>query len=464
MPTDVRLLRERSTCRSYSSSGEHHDIGRGRAVAIRHLVAALVLAFVIGKTLRDPKFGVLAFVVILFMDPSSLFWGFDQWHIPLVTSITVLTATVLHFHKRNKRLGGGAIFFWVAALTIWLAVSTMDSVNVERSYRIFVDYWIKTFVFCWLFMLWIRNERDLRLFFSVVIGCFLLLALRAIYRYNVGYPEIAGLAGTMQDRNDFALHLMMVVPFAYAMYRTTKDWRLRLMLFGSIVLTYVCVLLTYSRMGFLLMILAGLLFFWSSESKLKVLIRIVGPVLVLLVLIVPESYVERIETIRTYHEDQSATGRIEAWIAGIEMGKDNLVTGVGLKCFELPEVYFKYAEGIPRVAHNAYVQLFSEAGLPALLSWLFLMMTGLFGARALRREDVSMEIRTYATAIQHALLLYLVASMFLNSAYFELPYLVLASFVVLRKVARPSDAETTVGDSPKKIRWGAPGSHVGLER
>jgi len=402
-------------------------------VALRHVLAALILAIIVWKTLRDPKFGILAFVAILFLDPSSLFWGFDQWHIPLVTSITILLATLIHARDRNKELNGGAIYFWVVALTVFLAFSTVNSFNVDRSTRILVDYWLKTFVFCWLLMLWIKNESDLRQLFTVLVGCFVLLSLRAMYRYSVGYDEIAGLAGTMQDRNDFALHLMMIVPIAHAMAETSKTRWIRLGFVASIFLMILCVVLTFSRMGFLLILLALLFLFKSSRRKWQML-QIAVVVGIAIFIWLPESYVERIETIRTYEKDPSAMGRIDAWAAGFEMGKDNLFTGVGLKCFELPDVYFKYATGIPHVAHNAYVQLFSEAGLPSLLSWFFLMIAGVYGAGVLARQEITLEMRSYAKAIRYSILLYLAASMFLNSAYFELPYLILACFLVLRRM------------------------------
>lgn len=403
-------------------------------MALRQILAAFILAIIIGKTLRDPKFGVLAFVAILFLDPASLFWGFDEWRIPLVTSITILVATLIHAHERNKDLNGGAIFFWVVALTFFLTISTMHSVNVERSSRILVDYWIKTFLFCWLLMLWTKNENDLRLFFTVLVSSFVFLTLRGIYRYSVGYTEIGGLAGIMQDRNDFALHVMMVVPIAYAMAETAKNRWIKLGFLASTILMFICVILTFSRMGFLLILSAALMLFWSSRNKI-IMLLITVPIVTAFLFAVPETYFERIESIKTYEQDPSATGRIEAWIAGIEMGKDHLFTGVGLKCFELPEVYFKYATGVMRVSHNAYVQLFSEAGLPALLAWFSLMMVGLYGARTLAaHQEIPQEMQRYARAILRAILLYLIGSIFLNSAYFELPYLILASFVALRRM------------------------------
>jgi probable O-glycosylation ligase (exosortase A-associated) len=391
-------------------------------------------------TLRDPKFGIRAFIVILLLDPASLLWGFDQWHIPLVTSIAALVSTLIHAGDRNKNPGGGAIFFWLMILFVFLVLSTVDSVSVDRSLPILRDYWIKLFIFCWLLMIWTKNENDLRLIFTVLVGSFVFLVLRAIYRYSVGWPELGGLAGTMQDRNDFALNLMMMAPIAYAMAETAKTrlskWYYRI----ATILLFACVMLTFSRMGFLLMLLAGLMLLRLARHTSQIL-KIVAPVVLVFLVVLPATYVERMQSIGDYEEDRSAMGRIEAWDAGLEMWRDNPLTGVGLKCFELPEVYLRYATGIPHVAHNAYIQLLSEAGAGALLAWLFLMLAGILGARALARTNISYDQQQYAKAISYAVVLYLVGSVFLNAAYFELPYFLLAGYVALRKMQRQSQNE-----------------------
>jgi O-antigen ligase len=188
--------------------------------------------------------------------------------------------------------------------------------------------------------------------------------------------------------------------------------------------------------------------FWASSNKLRIL-KIFVPVAIVFFVALPETYVERIESIWSYEKDESAMGRIRAWSAGMEMGEDHPFTGVGLKCFELPEVYSRYAEGVPRVAHNAYIQLYAETGLPALIAWLSLILTGIFGAVALVRKNISFETQSFARAIAFSLILYLVGSIVLNSAYFELPYILLASFVVLRKICRqaPARPETAAARS-----------------
>jgi probable O-glycosylation ligase (exosortase A-associated) len=402
-------------------------------MALRQFVAAPILAILVGKTLHTPKFGVSAFLVILLLDPSNLWWGFDSWHIPMILSVALLLSTLVHASDRNKGLAGGAIFTWWVLLAIFLVFSAIDSVNVERSWRVLIDYWVKTFILAWFVMLWLADERDIRRFFYVIVGSFFLLVVRAMYRYSVGYPELSGLAGTMLDRNDFALNLMMVAPIAFVLARTSRTRLERSGFLITTILLFLCTALTFSRMGFLLMLTAGFMVWNLGGRKMRGLLFIAA-VSAIVLLILPETYFERMSGIQQYEQDASAMGRLVAWEGGIRMGADNLLTGVGLKCFELPEVFRSYfGTTKPYVSHNAYIQLFSEAGLPALLSWVFLMLAAILSGRRVARETASGEVQQLAKAISYALALYLIGSIFLNSAYFELPYVLLGSFVALRR-------------------------------
>jgi probable O-glycosylation ligase (exosortase A-associated) len=319
-------------------------------------------------------------------------------------------------------------------LASFLVLSAFASVDTERSMNVLFDYWIKTFVFVWLVLLWTQTEADLRRIFTVLVACFSLLALRAIYRYAVGYPEIAGLAGTMGDRNDFALHLAMVAPIAYFMAQITKTFAYKWFFALSAVLIITTVALTFSRMGFLLILVAAAMLWWSSGHKVRNLI-VFASIAGLLVAILPDTYFDRMSTIRDYEGDASAMGRIIAWDAGLKMGIENPLTGVGLKCFELPHIYHKYAaSGPPHVAHNAYVQLFSEAGAFSLLFWLLLALNAAIVARRLAARAPSIETRSYARAMLHSIVLYLIGCMFLNAAYFELPYIIFACILALKNL------------------------------
>ena len=391
---------------------------------LRYLAAFPVLLFVIIRSMKKPKEGILWFLVVLYCTPSSFFWGFEQWHIPLFIAVCILISTVFHFNQiNNQPLRMNLLFFFWAILFVGLLLSTANSLNISRSVNILLNKWIKTFLFVLLLVCWTENMEDVKRIFYVTIGCFTLLALRGIYRYFVGYTEIGGAAGSMMDRNDFALHLMMVVPIAYYLSENLPGKFKKVLFLSASAILMTCVIVTFSRMGFILVLTGCCLMFIISKKKLQWIIAS-GLVFFFLYHFMPESYFERLRTIAHYEQDASAMGRINAWKAGIAMGLDRPFTGVGLDCFELPSVYLRYSvDEIPHVAHNAYVQIFAEAGIPGLIGWLGLVITMLFKNIKLYRSCNTITKRYLALSLSFSVIFYLIGSVFLSVEDREMIYI-----------------------------------------
>ena len=101
-------------------------------------------------------------------------------------------------------------------------------------------------------------------------------------------------------------------------------------------------------------------------------------------MIVPQSYIDRLKTIRE-HSDASSQGRLKAWANGLRMIADRPFTGVGYRNFHL--VYYFYTPDRTeqrRVAHNSYVQITAESGIPAFIVFMTLIGYTLWRLRAIR--------------------------------------------------------------------------------
>ena len=79
--------------------------------------------------------------------------------------------------------------------------------------------------------------------------------------------------------------------------------------------------------------------------------------------------------------DNSAAFRKWTWKGSVQMAEDNLVLGTGVGTW--PDLYPRYAlTGFTRLAHNSYLQLADECGVPALLALLATL--GLLGHSLIR--------------------------------------------------------------------------------
>jgi len=80
---------------------------------------------------------------------------------------------------------------------------------------------------------------------------------------------------------------------------------------------------------------------------------------------------DRLSTVARYEEDASATDRLALWDIALGLVAENPVLGVG------PDNFTLYA---PNTPHNAYLQIASEVGLPALFLYISILGSGLLSA------------------------------------------------------------------------------------
>jgi len=238
------------------------------------------------------------------------------------------------------------------------------------------------------------------------------------------------------DNNSLALALIMTIPLLrYLQLSTTSGW-LKTAMTVSIFLCAISIIGSQSR-GALLGILAMGLFLWlKSRNKLFTgLLAAVAATMVLLIM--PESWYQRMETTIHYQHDASALGRINAWKMAINLAGHKPLGG-GFFAFQ-PGMFAVYSPEPWNVhaSHSIYFQMLGEQGYLGL--FLFLLL-GLLVWRAcsgiIKRARGDPENRwaaDLAAMLQVSLVGYSTAGAFLGLAHFDLYYDVIA-VVVLCKI------------------------------
>jgi probable O-glycosylation ligase (exosortase A-associated) len=260
---------------------------------------------------------------------------------------------------------------------------------------------------------------------------------------------------TYYDENDFAMVLVLVVPFIWFLARESKHLVVRLGLFALLPVAAHAVMTTFSRGGFLG--LAGTMIYIALREKNRKLggIMIAGGVVFFLAFAGAE-YRGRIHSINSYEEDRSATGRLESWEAGMRMATHNPLFGVGLKRYLNAFPYYSTYQ--PRVAHNSWVQLGAECGLVALACYGVLILLTI---RAVRRVDARLPAlkgrsrvisETVGRAVESAMVGYVVCGFFLSMEDFEGFYILVAMAQVLDRITevrvRENAAEEGIAPAP----------------
>jgi len=234
--------------------------------------------------------------------------------------------------------------------------------------------------------------------------------------------------GPSADPNYEALSLVMTVPLAIwlASYdeRNLWKWVGRLC---TPVLAF-AVFVSQSRGGLLALVVMAVLAWANSQHKMRLVVGFVLAVGVMFV-IGPGQMVKRLQQIQ--FQGQAETGaevstraRVELARAGIEMMVTHPVFGVGLGQFQAVEFHYNplliSLEAHPHIAHNTYVQLGAEGGIPTLALYLAILGVTLATCRgAQKTPGVPDRTAGLALAFQVGLIGIMVAEVFLTAQYIK---------------------------------------------
>lgn len=208
------------------------------------------------------------------------------------------------------------------------------------------------------------------------------------------------------DSNYFGISVVAVLPLSYCLLTQRVSWLYRGFVAGCMFLTLVALMLGASRGGFLGLMMAALYIVVRSKQPVRKLIAIVA-IMLPISLAVPQSPVRRLLN-PTYSDDDAVQARKVAWKAGRRMIETHPIIGVGLGNFrDLSASYEDPDEIVISIAHNTYIELAAELGIPGLLLFLGVGVTVFLSLersrkRAQRAGDLF--LKEAATGLQAALL------------------------------------------------------------
>ncbi len=201
-----------------------------------------------------------------------------------------------------------------------------------------------------------------------------LYVLREWQKYRDVYPGFRP-GAVVGDANYFSLSALLCLPLAFLLAaRRGQTWE-RLFCVGCLLLTIAAFLLAASRGGFIGLVVAVLLIVWRSRHRARNL-ALAATVLIALTLVAPASPLERFLHPST-GDQEAITNRAVVWKAGWRMFRSNPLLGVGLGNFK--PLVAQYEDASPRVrslAHNSYLEIGAELGLPSLLVFLAILFCG----------------------------------------------------------------------------------------
>ncbi len=289
---------------------------------------------------------------------------------------------------------------------------------------------------------------------SVAATC--LIALLSI-KYQAGGRAI----GLLQDANYFALLIAIAVPAAVLMAVKGSSVLARLFWLAITFLLLAGMTKTDSRSGLLVMVIClaiGIRHHWWRCRRISPKhfgFLMLGLVLVVPVLrySVPEDYIDRVKSLSVLksgvnaYQDASIGRRASYLLVGREMIGENPLLGAGPGTFPLHYAQSGYAKAFSaelvnpelyRRAHNTYLEIFAEMGIPAGMVFMLLIIAGLGNFRRARQGFLQQQNRPAADLAVHlglGLLSIALFMLFLSTPNHKYLWMFLALSSVVRQQA-----------------------------
>ena len=401
----------------------------------------LVLLIIIGslpKCLVQPWIGVLMFSWISFMNPHKYAWG-PARSFPVALVVAIATLVGLSLTRDKQMLPKDKLTICMVFLWLVYAMTTPFAINQDGAWTYFIDT-SKVLLMIFVSMILINDKRKLRyLLLTIAFSLGLIGAKGGIFAMTVGGGNrVYGPEGTfIGDNNDLALALNMALPIMFYLWKDEKNSWIKLLLRISFVMSIVSIIFTYSRGGFLSLAVVSLLLMMKARYK-SLAILMLGAGVLIGSLFIPSQWGDRMNTMKTYEEDGSAMGRLNAWATAWNLALDRPIIGGGFQVFFVRQVFVRYAPDARdiRDVHSSYFQMLGEQGFIGFgifLSMLGIALTSLLVLkRQLRRHPEIGWAQNYPDMLQVSLLAYMVGGAFLGRAYFDLLYQVIAMVVILK--------------------------------
>jgi probable O-glycosylation ligase (exosortase A-associated) len=406
---------------------------------MRDILLLVIVLYGLSKTFSHPYIGTYLWTWISLMSPHRLAYGF-AYSFPFALLIAGITLVGLITGKQKKLNIWSRETITLALLILWVCITTIFAVDFDAAAKE-LDRFIKIQLFIFLSIALISDKKKLDWLIWVIVASIGFYGIKGgIFTIATGGgARVWGPEGSfIGGNNEVALAILMVIPLMRYLQLQTKNIWLKRGLIGSMLLSSAAVLGTQSR-GALLGISAIGLFFWlKSKQKLSATIM-VGIIASMVMLFMPQTWWDRMNTIQTYEQDASAMGRINAWWVAYGMANDR-ITGGGANMFN-KETFQKYApvpEDIHDV-HSIYFEMLGEQGWIGLAIFLTLGILTWSTCSRIAKEAKNKQNNKWLgdlmPMLQVSLIGYYSAGTFLGLSYYDLYYDLIAITVIASKLA-----------------------------
>ncbi|MFH1245699.1 MAG: O-antigen ligase family protein [Candidatus Omnitrophota bacterium] len=258
--------------------------------------------------------------------------------------------------------------------------------------------WLTPMLLFFIFFNIVRTKEEIKNITYIIMFVVFVAALMAIRDYMdvCGFSSLekSRVGGIAEQPNMlaafFVYYMFLFAGFMLVYWEKLKYW----FLFLPFLACFRGIQVTFSRGGYLAFAAAAMVLVFFRSKGLFLFCTLILMFTALNPQFLPEGIRYRMSSTfsndRVFTQsvddvvDSSSRNRLEAWKGGIEIIKEHPLSGIGYGLFPYTIPY--YAPVSQMDAHNTYILIASEMGIPALLAFLLILFIMLQNARRLYKS------------------------------------------------------------------------------
>jgi putative inorganic carbon (hco3(-)) transporter len=397
---------------------------------------------------------VAAYVLTAVGRLHQLFGALEGLHLALISGLLAIGLYAIDGSpQRRGALVLGRTTMLVAALLVWMAMSVPFALSTGASFDLVVNNFMKTAIMSFVVAGSVRRRRDVERLALVYLAGAVLYSLVVMTRFDLGDGGQWRLGHLYYyDANDFATFVVTAMPLGIYFLHAAPKASARVAAAAGLVVLTLGFVWSGSRGGFVALgAVAAFIVFRYSAIPLRWRVSATALVAIVLVTTASDQYWQQMGTITSEsdYNHTSESGRLQIWSRGIGYMMANPLLGVGPNNFPSAEGTLsplaerqQYGIGVRwNAAHNSFIQIGAETGLPGLALFIAVIVSAFAALRRSGPAEAALaragEARAPLTpALTASLIGFAVGAFFLSLAYSEMLYTLVALAVGLHKVTR----------------------------
>jgi len=350
----------------------------------------------------------------LFPHLSSFYLGKVAFAVSFIYFIfTIKIDSIKEHFKDDLTIKYILAIFFIAICSIPLSVWPTGSI------KFVTDVLFLNMFFYFILSYASKNENNIIFIInSVVIS----VAIIAIVAFNITGMDRVSVSYTY-DSNDTAYIMVCFLPLVYYSAKARKGI-LKLMMFLLVGVMMVVIIKTGSRGGFLGLLAVVVMVLLKERKNIIKTLLFATLLTIVFSIFAGQDYWDKIASIADTNDYNynARGGRLDLWKSGIKLMFSNPVLGVGVGQYNVAEG-LSHADvgGKWSTAHNAYIQIGVELGLPGFFFFLLLLVHNITSIRKIQRQPCygysSTRLSAISSGLEIGLYGYCACAIFLSQAY-----------------------------------------------